>query len=1062
MQKDASLSSGQEKENIEEPTLSPFVPYATSKSRGLAALKKPAHDTEDAKRQCLKSVNHNAGSLAAGNKAEDNPFGPFHSATKVRGLAALRKQTSNDNDQMEEEITNAESCKPQVNNIKTYVFSTNSKELCSPEKSTRSGLTTNTKQLEKNTNVPHSPSTEAETKSSTFTIKLSQTSKSVNKVESSSGESDGSCVPPLKRSNVRNDDVDIARQNRELKAWDQAIAATLETESCVATPIKLRKCTAQQPNIEEKQMQSQKFGHGEIKQSVKDEVVKMNASVNRDIDPAELPLSARKALFEKALLQGSPKPNENVAEASLSVAQRAALFENASKNKQLKPTVPAPHRVLHSPVKSLTSNAKPVSKGPFSSEIGSSIQALQNEGKASPVKQPTSKAVHSTPSPSKNVGSHTRLVQQKLIENANTWQHKDIVSKTSEERKQELSSLVNHWEKLSSSSSLEKSNSEEELPQENFDDEPSLESEVISEEDASECSSANYNNQANVCETKDRVSPSFSQHQIEEPNNEDKFSCSDSGDEAGNNSEPESTSTEGTSSNVSLPQNFSSSSYYSVPSSHYQTLSSMSDNSNKVVSRTDSYSSTSSVGSYETIASSQSEDNPAKEVNPDTPLLYTVSFYRKKKQETKTPPVRTIVRKEQVSPPPDEAGRGEIIQERIQSLQQEILRQQTVISQTSQALNLCSVTTEFSGSSEQVEGERLLLIATQKRQACLNEIQRLKTHGAQGESIPDGTGTLTITGIQLPLKREFIAAELEGKTNEMVHHFLCLIRFGAQVIVTQMVSTSDKLSDGALTFTNHIKLQNLPADFSVVFEVYGLQSKKEVLPHEKKYHIKREHSKIRLTPKGKRAEGKILLPAVSSPGGPNAVRSSSFGVIGYTRFTLQNCNKSCFTLDKVPFTSPLEGVLKVKLSLHAEHKTMQKGFLTMFEDISGFGAWHRRWCALDAQYLSYWKYPDDEQKKEPIGTIELKQCVTGQVKLVARDICARPQTFQLVTVRPQEKGDKNTLISRSVNTLTTTKHLLSADTKEERVVWCNKLNEALTNVRKWNPQALRPVDFKQD
>lgn len=47
-----------------------------------------------------------------------------------------------------------------------------------------------------------------------------------------------------------------------------------------------------------------------------------------------------------------------------------------------------------------------------------------------------------------------------------------------------------------------------------------------------------------------------------------------------------------------------------------------------------------------------------------------------------------------------------------QVLKEEIVRQQAVISQTSQALNLCHSTAEFSGSSEQIEAERLLLIAS--------------------------------------------------------------------------------------------------------------------------------------------------------------------------------------------------------------------------------------------------------------------------------------------------------------------------------------------------------------
>ncbi|GFU06759.1 anillin [Trichonephila clavipes] len=165
----------------------------------------------------------------------------------------------------------------------------------------------------------------------------------------------------------------------------------------------------------------------------------------------------------------------------------------------------------------------------------------------------------------------------------------------------------------------------------------------------------------------------------------------------------------------------------------------------------------------------------------------------------------------------------------------------------------------------------------------------------------------------------------------------------------------------------------------------------------------------------------------------------------------------CLEESRIPFTSPLEGVLKVRLQLHAKHKITEKGFLTMFEDVSGFGAWHRRWCALDGNILAYWKYPDQENKKDAMGAIDLRQCVTKEVRVVPRDVCARPHTFQLVEVRPRREGDRDTLISQSQNTLTTTRRLLSADTKEERERWCQRLNEALQNVRKWDPQALSPV-----
>jgi hypothetical protein len=52
------------------------------------------------------------------------------------------------------------------------------------------------------------------------------------------------------------------------------------------------------------------------------------------------------------------------------------------------------------------------------------------------------------------------------------------------------------------------------------------------------------------------------------------------------------------------------------------------------------------------------------------------------------------------------------VQEKVKKLLDEVCKQQTVISQTSQALNLCAATIEFSGSTESVEGERHLLVAS--------------------------------------------------------------------------------------------------------------------------------------------------------------------------------------------------------------------------------------------------------------------------------------------------------------------------------------------------------------
>jgi actin-binding protein anillin len=52
-----------------------------------------------------------------------------------------------------------------------------------------------------------------------------------------------------------------------------------------------------------------------------------------------------------------------------------------------------------------------------------------------------------------------------------------------------------------------------------------------------------------------------------------------------------------------------------------------------------------------------------------------------------------------------------------------------------------------------------------------------------------------------------------------------------------------------LRFPNLVQLRNLPADFDVVIEVYALQTWKEKMNHETKYHIRKDNSKMRLTPK---------------------------------------------------------------------------------------------------------------------------------------------------------------------------------------------------------------------
>ncbi|XP_076181276.1 anillin isoform X2 [Ptiloglossa arizonensis] len=436
------------------------------------------------------------------------------------------------------------------------------------------------------------------------------------------------------------------------------------------------------------------------------------------------------------------------------------------------------------------------------------------------------------------------------------------------------------------------------------------------------------------------------------------------------------------------------------------------------------------------------------------PLMHSVSFYRRQQSQTPKTPVRVISRIQEPSVVTPDATQVDVkneitlVQEKVKRLLDEVCKQQTVIGQASQALNLCTSTVEFNDSREQVEGERLLLVATHRRQAALNEVQRLKVEGTLRPVTPGSpevqeSGSLTVSAITLPLKREYLR---NIGTNTCLH-FVCLMRHLEEIVATPVVIAEP--GDSCLRFPSTIKLHHLYNDFKITVEIYSLQTQPEVLPHEIKYHINNSNGCGNGNSNCNKKESRLVMPNVQSPAGPSAVRSPAFQLSGYVIFSLREVHRQQFTLNKVPSQSPLEGRLQMHVSCELSVSVEYRGFLTMFEDISGFGAWHRRWCLLKGSTLSYWKYPDDERKKTPIGSLDLQGISTTNVGLVSRDICARPNTFLLEMTRNVEPGDAESLIMIRNKHMTTIRHLLSADTKEDRLEWCSKLNKTLNLIHAW-------------
>ncbi|KAL9704325.1 hypothetical protein quinque_007843 [Culex quinquefasciatus] len=379
---------------------------------------------------------------------------------------------------------------------------------------------------------------------------------------------------------------------------------------------------------------------------------------------------------------------------------------------------------------------------------------------------------------------------------------------------------------------------------------------------------------------------------------------------------------------------------------------------------------------YGSPVKSELKINPSDDNNMVT-LVHTVSFYRRQQNSNNPTPVT---------------------KEKVKKLLDEVCKQQTVIAQTSQALNLCAATIEFSGSTESVEGERHLLVATHRRQAILDEVQRLRVEGCiRPLGAPTEKGSLTVKDITLPLKQDYIRKLASDSISG--HHLVCLLKYNETVLATKTIPTLPGLL--SVRFPDELQLSNVFADFKITMEIYGDDG-----------------------------------PARA---GPHAVRTPALVQYGFIIFSLKEIQRTNWTLNPVAGgVSPLEGTVHMKVNCQLTVSVDYRGFLTMFEDVSGFGAWHRRWCRLNGHILNYWKYPDDEKRKAPIGSIDLQKCCTQKVSVAPRDVCARLNTLLL------EQHDYSA--TPAVGGLE----------KEEREEWCAHLNKTLALLKAWGHSNSNP------
>ncbi|KAK9503663.1 hypothetical protein O3M35_010177 [Rhynocoris fuscipes] len=426
---------------------------------------------------------------------------------------------------------------------------------------------------------------------------------------------------------------------------------------------------------------------------------------------------------------------------------------------------------------------------------------------------------------------------------------------------------------------------------------------------------------------------------------------------------------------------------------------------------------------------------------PTTPLVYTVSLYRKQQTSLIKTPIKREVHKDLtellVADPEEEeqsVDEQELVEKKMEELKIEVKKQLTIISQASQALNLCMSSIEFSGSTEELEAEKLLLLATSRRIAATHELERLTVERKLSyvdKSCEDGT--LKIESLAVKAKR--IPSALEETI-----HLLCLVKSGCTVQATEILPlTRQALTDNnRLMFKKPIQIEHAQHNMQITVEVYSLTNKGFMALHNARGENK---EKLKLTPKkSSKKENKRHFAVIESPAGPNAVRSPSFQMTGYMVFTLKDIGRNHFTLNKVPGNAPIDGFLEMKVKGQVNLDNLRhEGFLTLFQEIGGFGAWKRAWSILRGQHLSFCSYPDPERALAScFETIDLSECINREVGLAPKDVCVRSDTIMIECKR----FATDTQIIR---------YLLSADSIQERLQWCHHINKVLNLLRIWNP-----------
>ncbi|VEL32799.1 unnamed protein product [Protopolystoma xenopodis] len=168
----------------------------------------------------------------------------------------------------------------------------------------------------------------------------------------------------------------------------------------------------------------------------------------------------------------------------------------------------------------------------------------------------------------------------------------------------------------------------------------------------------------------------------------------------------------------------------------------------------------------------------------------------------------------------------------------------------------------------------------------------------------------------------------------------------------------------------------------------------------------------------------------------------------------------------------------------------------VFEEIGGLGVWRRYWCQLRADQLIFWLNPEHERaagqrrfhnsasfrhsanpgtmasfaltSTGPAGRIDLRNVIAPWAVISPYRVCTRLNTLfmrSLYSIEPSclaealdaDETERNSCTESLVLSSSADyrwlehKHLLCADSAQEREFWISQLNICLSTLRQWIP-----------